>query len=183
MREAFHGWHRKCWLTALLFALLVMGAWGRSQISRDRLSLPVAPKTSYGIALGPKGFELYCMHDIVADAIQMTTDTIGSAKDSEGSLPTMTLKTDEEVSLMEASKSGLPSTNETGAKVLAESGADDGAGESRQAIRRPVRVAYATESTVAEIPYWPLIALLTILSALLLLSQPRRMRVETKERD
>src|SRR5664279_4247082 len=39
MREFFKGWKRKVGIVTLLLALMFMGAWGRSHISKDQISL------------------------------------------------------------------------------------------------------------------------------------------------
>lgn len=58
MTEFFRGWKRKVGVVTLLTAFVFLGGWGRSQISKTRISWPIGDNIDYAIDMNVDGLSL-----------------------------------------------------------------------------------------------------------------------------
>ena len=188
MREVFQGWRRKTGCVTLLMALAVLAAWGRSQISADTITIPLAGEIQYQASLHDAGFcfqttrtiELgkneclnYRNGDIfIARRSDSTDDNENGPKaesqpDGNAGLHVLAIK-----------KPGLLFIL---ARVLREidQDADDDPQPNSNGDVRPQSTMIPGAATVLVdcgqmvVPYWYLITPLTLISAMLLITRSR----------
>ncbi len=149
MGNVFQGWRRKTGCVTLLMALTVLAAWGRSQISADTFSIPLAGGIQYQASLRQTDF---CL--IKTRTVELKTNEFVTYLDGDFFVSIHREPIDEKQS-----------------QETVESQPDGNVGEHVMSITGPTSVLIDCGQTV--IPYWYLMTPLTLISAVLLLTKSR----------
>ena len=188
MREFFQGWRRKTGCVTLFMALAVLAAWGRSQISADTLTIPLAGEAQYQASLHDAGF---CFHKTrtielgnneclnYRNGVIFIASRSESNDDNENGSKTES-QPDGNVGLhvLAIEKPGILSSlahmlldEDQGRDDAPQSDSDEDAGPQSYSIPGAATVQVDCGHTV--IPYWYLITPLTLISTVLLLTRSR----------
>ena len=149
MREFFIGWKRKVGVLTLVMACVLAMAWLTCFTNPNLINNQfdrMIPFNSGGVTLFTDGNTI----SLVKGELVTTTMDVTQATDNSSQPPT------------------LPESNQDASQD------DDQSTGGVSLVTVPVQLCHVNLTSIVDIPFWPIVAPLTLISAFLLLTKPRK---------